>query len=76
MLESWTMIQIPLAPHKPHIELCDLLKVASLCESGGQAKTLIAAGEVTVDGLVDTRKRAKIKKGQVVRFQGHQIQIT
>ena len=29
-----------------HIALCDLLKLAGLAESGGQAKALIAAGQV------------------------------
>ena len=70
------MIEIPLAPNKPHIELCDLLKVADLCESGGAAKHEIAAGKVKVDGVVDTRKRAKIKKGQVVEYLGQKIKVT
>ena len=69
------MIEIPLAPGKPHIELCDLLKVADLCDSGGAAKHRIAAGEVKVDGIVDTRKRAKIKKGQTVEFQGSTVKV-
>ncbi len=69
------MIEISLAPGKPHIELCDLLKVASLCESGGMAKTVIAAGEVKVDGAVDTRKRAKIKTGQIVEYLGKKIKV-
>jgi len=69
------MTEIPLAPGKPHIELCDLLKVAGLCENGGAAKFVIAAGEVTVDGLVDTRKRAKIKQGQIVEFQGEKLKV-
>ena len=70
------MIEIPIAPGKEFIELCDLLKVADLCESGGAAKHCIAAGEVKVDGVVDTRKRAKIKKGQVFEFQGEKIKVT
>jgi len=69
------MIEIEIAPGKPHIELCDLLKIADLCESGGAAKHEIAAGKVKVDGIVDTRKRAKIKKGQLVEFQGSTIKV-
>ena len=69
------MIEIALAPGKPHIELCDLLKVADLCDSGGAAKHVINSGEVKVDGTVDTRKRAKIKKGQIVEFQGEKIKV-
>lgn len=69
------MIEINLAPGKPFIELCDLLKVADLCDSGGAAKHVIAAGEVKVDGVIDTRKRAKIKTGQIVEFAGEKIKV-
>jgi len=70
------MIKIPLSSDRPHIELCDLLKVADLCESGGIAKREIAAGKVKVDGMVDTRKRAKIKKGQTVEYRGEKVTVT
>lgn len=40
----------------------DLLKLQGLVESGAAAKTLIAQGEVKVDGKVETRKRCKISK--------------
>jgi len=69
------MIEVPLAPGKPHIELCDLLKVADLCESGGAAKHEIAAGKVKVDGQTDTRKRAKIKKDQIVEYLGTKVKV-
>lgn len=35
-------------------------------ESGAAAKTLIAQGEVKVDGKVETRKRCKISKNNIV----------
>jgi ribosome-associated protein len=69
------MIETKLAPGKEFIELCDLLKVAGLCESGGAAKAMIADGKVKVDGAIDTRKRAKIKSGQVVEYSGQQIKV-
>ena len=59
-----------------HIALCDLLKLTGLADSGGQAKACIAAGEVRVDGQVDTRKTAKIRAGQVVDFGGQQVRVT
>ena len=58
-----------------HIALCDLLKLTGLADSGGQAKTFVAAGEVRVDGQVDTRKTAKIRAGQCVEFGDHRIHI-
>jgi ribosome-associated protein len=57
------------------IELHDLLKVMGLCDSGGMAKTAIAAGSVKVDGNVELRKRCKIRTGQIVEFQGRKINI-
>ncbi len=55
------------------IELNSLLKVIGLCDSGGMAKTVIAEGRVKVDGNVELRKRCKIRKGQIVEFEGHKI---
>jgi ribosome-associated protein len=57
------------------IELHDLLKVMGLCDSGGMAKTAIAAGAVKVDGNVELRKRCKIQTGQQVEFQGRKINV-
>lgn len=57
------------------IELNDLLKVTGLCASGGAAKALIAEGLVKVDGVVELRKRCKIRKGQSVEFEGHEIRV-
>ncbi|ATA18939.1 MAG: ribosome-associated protein YbcJ [Gibbsiella quercinecans] len=60
----------------PHVELCDLLKLEGLSESGAQAKNAIADGLVTVDGAVETRKRCKILAGQTVSYAGQQITVT
>jgi ribosome-associated protein len=68
------MIEIRLE-EKPHIDLCDLLKVAGLCATGGEGKHLVAAGEVKVDGAVELRKRAKIRAGQIVDFKGQKVKV-
>ncbi len=60
----------------PHVDLCDLLKLEGLTESGAQAKVVIDAGEVLVDGKVETRKRCKILANQIVSFAGNTIQVT
>lgn len=57
------------------IELNKLLKVTGLCESGGRAKTLIADGQVRVDGEVELRKRCKLRNGQQIEFEGQLIRI-
>lgn len=58
-----------------HIPLNKLLKVLGWVDSGGQAGLLIDAGEVTVDGQVERRKRCKVTPGQVVRIEGQQVQV-
>jgi len=55
------------------IELNNLLKITGKCPSGGVAKMMIAAGQVTVDGQIELRKRCKIRSGQVIEFEGQQI---
>jgi ribosome-associated protein len=58
-----------------YIELCNLLKIAGIAASGGQGKVLVAAGEVRVDGQVETRKTAKIRAGQVILCQGVEAHV-
>jgi ribosome-associated protein len=58
-----------------YIELHDLLKVKGLCSTGGAAKTAIAEGRVNVDGHVEMRKRCKIRKGQIVEYEGRTITV-
>ncbi|WJV52676.1 ribosome-associated protein YbcJ [Pectobacteriaceae bacterium CE90] len=59
----------------PHVELCDLLKLLGWSESGAAAKLAIAAGEVSVDGHTETRKRCKIVAGQTVCFNDETVEI-
>lgn len=58
-----------------YIALCDLLKLAGWCDSGGQAKTVIAAGEVWRNGQIETRKTAKICAGEVIEFAGATMNV-
>lgn len=58
-----------------YVQLCDLLKLIGLADSGGQGKALVAAGEVTVDGLPESRKTAKIRAGQRVECRNVTIQV-
>lgn len=57
------------------IQLDQLLKVAGLVDSGGAAHAAIAAGQVRVDGITDTRKRAKLRPGQQVEFAGQTVTL-
>lgn len=58
-----------------YVELCKLLKLTGLAGSGGQGKLLVANGEVKVDGRVELQKTAKIRAGQCVVFQTHEIHV-
>ena len=57
------------------VELNQLLKLVGLCDSGGAGKVLVASGEVTVDGLQELRKTAKIRAGQQVRIGDVEIDV-
>ncbi|MBS1191202.1 MAG: RNA-binding protein [Rhodocyclaceae bacterium] len=58
-----------------YIQLDQLLKATGLSDSGGAAHAAIADGLVRVDGLVETRKRAKLRPGQGVEFAGEKIKL-
>lgn len=57
------------------IPLDALLKATGLASSGGEAKALVAAGRVQVDGQRELRKRCKIRAGQVVSVAGTSIRV-
>ena len=50
-----------------YIALCDLLKLEGMADSGGQGKSMVAEGLISVDGQIERRKTAKIRAGQVVQ---------
>ena len=52
------------------IRLGQLLKLADLVESGAEAKDAIAAGEISVNDEVETRRGRQLRVGDVVERQG------
>jgi ribosome-associated protein len=58
------------------IRLGQLLKLAGLVDSGGEAKTVLAEGRVTVNGTVETRRGAQLRPGDVVHLPGGTVQLT
>jgi len=58
-----------------YIQLDQLLKTTGLCHSGGYAHSEIDAGKVSVDGVVESRKRAKLRPGQQVRYGDETIDL-
>ena len=57
------------------VELYKILKFEGLAASGGEAKAVIAGGEVCVNGSVETRKRKKIVAGDVIEFNSEKMLI-
>ncbi|MBL8449963.1 MAG: RNA-binding S4 domain-containing protein [Dechloromonas sp.] len=68
-------MNIRFAVRGEYIQLDQLLKATGLVESGGAAHAAIAEGIVQVDGHYETRKRAKLRPGQVVVFYGQTVEL-
>lgn len=49
-----------------YIELGKLLKFAGLADTGGEARSILETGEVSVNGKVERRRGAKIRDNDVV----------
>lgn len=57
------------------VELYKILKFEGLVSSGGEAKSVIAAGQVRLNGNVETQKRKKIVSGDEIEFMQQQLKI-
>ena len=57
------------------IQLNQLLKVMSWCDSGGNANALIDSGKVKVNGAVEIRRRNKIFSGFKVEVNSKVVRI-
>jgi ribosome-associated protein len=57
------------------IRLGQLLKVAGIADSGGEAKALIASGEVTVNGEPETRRGRQLHAGDLLAAAGQEIRL-
>jgi ribosome-associated protein len=55
------------------IELIQLLKVLGIAETGGHAKIIVEDGLVKLNGVVEERKRAKLRTGDKVEVNGKTI---
>ena len=61
--------------HESPVELYKILKMENLVASGGEAKFVIADGQVMVNGEIETRKRKKIFAGDLVEFAGNRLRV-
>jgi ribosome-associated protein len=57
------------------IELKNLIKLLGWVSTGGEATVRIDNHEVKLNGVIETQRRKKIRKGDVVMFGSNQAQV-
>jgi ribosome-associated protein len=57
------------------IRLGQLLKYASVVEDGADARAVVEAGEVQVNGEVDTRRGRQVRPGDTVTYAGETFTV-
>ncbi|WP_024545054.1 RNA-binding S4 domain-containing protein [Picosynechococcus sp. NKBG15041c] len=67
------MTQVP--SDEPTIQLDQFLKITDLVTTGGQAKLVIQGGFVEVNGETETRRKRKLRHGDVVSFEEATVQV-
>ena len=69
------MVTYTLKNEDDFIELVKLLKTLKMAESGGHGKMMIAEGQVKLNGNQEFRKRAKIRRGDLIETPDGSIQV-
>ncbi len=46
-----------------------------LVETGGEAKFRVQNGEVKLNGEIETRRRKKLQRGDLVEYAGQRVQV-
>jgi ribosome-associated protein len=57
------------------IRLGQFLKLGDVSDTGGEAKAWIAAGQVRVNGEVETRRGRQLHRGDVVVVGGQRLRV-
>ena len=58
------------------IKLQDLLKLANLVGTGGEAKIVIQEGKASVNGEVCTMRGKKIRPGDTIVYNGEELTVS
>lgn len=58
-----------------YIELIGLLKVTGIAQTGGHAKMIVEEGIVYRNGEIETRKRAKLIKGDIIEVENQKLEL-
>lgn len=65
-----------IAIHTEFIKLQDLLQIADIAASGGEAKGIILEGEASVNGEVCLQRGKKIRPGDAVLCRGRELAVS
>jgi len=57
------------------IQLNNLLQLLQFAQTGGHAKILIKNEEIIVNGEIELQIRKKIRKGDLIKIDGQEINI-
>jgi ribosome-associated protein len=68
-------LEFALREDEEFIPLIHLLKIMQVAGSGGEAQAMVLDKLVCLNGAVETRKRAKIRPGDVVTAMGFDIVV-
>ncbi|MCQ2219332.1 MAG: RNA-binding S4 domain-containing protein [Paludibacteraceae bacterium] len=68
-------IKFQLRAGDPFIQLIQLLKAVNLVFNGAEAQQVVVEGLVRRNGEVELRKRAKVVPGDVIEFQGTEVEV-
>lgn len=61
--------------NKEPVELFKILEFEGIVSSGSEAKDMIAAGTVLVNGVIEKQKRKKMVSGDTIEFKGEIFQL-
>lgn len=61
--------------NKEHVELFKILKFEGIASSGAEAKDMIAAGTVMVNGKIEKQKRKKMVSGDTIELKGETFRL-
>ena len=68
-------MEFELRENDEYIQLTQLLKAVGIAENGAMAGQMVLDGLVKLNGERESRKRAKLRSGDVVSVMGNEIRI-
>ncbi len=61
--------------NKEPVELFKILKFEGIASSGSEAKDMIEAGIVSVNGVIEKQKRKKMHSGDTIELNGQRFRL-